>query len=56
MADGSGIIDYEEALTLNARTGIPIKFTGRIVGKAPDVTTIYKIFRVTVAHIAAGKF
>jgi hypothetical protein len=29
---------------------------GSIVGKTPDVTTSYKISRVTVAAIAVGRF
>jgi hypothetical protein len=47
---------YREALTLNARTGIPIEYTAGAVGKTPDVTVSYKVSRVTVAAIAAGKF
>jgi hypothetical protein len=47
---------YREALTINARTGIPIEFTGGGVGKTPDVTVTYKISRVTLAAIAAGRF
>jgi hypothetical protein len=46
----------EGAMTLNASTGVPLEFTDGIVGKAPDSTTTYKVSRVTVADIAAGKF
>jgi hypothetical protein len=47
---------YQQALTLNARTGVPINFTGGAVGKTPSVSIRYKVSRVTVAAIAAGKF
>jgi hypothetical protein len=51
--DGSGT--SEGAMTLNASTGIPLKYTDGPVGKTPDSTTTYKVSRVTVADIAAGK-
>lgn len=47
---------FEGAMTLNASTGVPLKYTDGPVGKTPDSTTIYKVSRVTVADIAAGKF
>jgi len=47
---------YEGALTLNASTGVPSEYADGAVGKTPEVTCIYKISRVTVADIAAGKF
>jgi hypothetical protein len=46
----------EAVMTLNASTGIPLKYTDGTVGKTPDSTTTYKVSRVTVAGIAAGKF
>jgi hypothetical protein len=46
----------EGAMTLNASTGIPLKYTDGPVGKTADSTTTYKVSRVTVADIAAGKF
>lgn len=46
----------EGALTLNASTGVPLKYTDGTVGKAPESTTTYKVSRVSVADIAAGKF
>lgn len=52
--DGNG--RSEAAMTLNASTGVPLQYTDGPVGKAPDSTTIYKVSRVTVADIAAGKF
>jgi hypothetical protein len=47
---------FEGAMTLNASTGVPLKYTNGAVGKTPDSTTTYKVSRVTVADIAAGKF
>jgi hypothetical protein len=44
----------EGAMTLNASTGVPLKYTAGTVGKTPDSTTTYKVSRVTVADIAAG--
>jgi hypothetical protein len=49
-----GTPDYQEALTINADTGIPLKFVG-----GPDdtaaVTVTYAVTRVNLADIAAGK-
>jgi hypothetical protein len=46
----------EGAMTLDASTGVPLEYTDGPVGKTPDSTTSYKVSRVTVADIAAGKF
>jgi hypothetical protein len=46
----------EGVMTLNASTGVPLKYTDGAVGKTPYSTTTYKVSRVTVADIAAGKF
>ena len=46
---------YQEALTINADTGIPLGFTGGPAGQ-PAVTVTYVVTRVTLADIAAGKF
>jgi hypothetical protein len=46
----------EAVMTLNASTGVPLKYTDGTVGKTPDTTTTYRVSRVTVAAIAAGKF
>jgi hypothetical protein len=46
----------EGAMTLNASTGIPLKYTDGAVGQTPDSTTIYQVSRVTIADILAGKF
>jgi hypothetical protein len=48
--------DYQEALTINAQTGVPMGFTGGTPGQTPGVTVTYQISRVTVSDIAAGKF
>jgi len=50
-----GDLRSTQTLTLNASTGIPIEFTGG-AGKTPALTVTYKVSRVTVAAIAAGKF
>jgi hypothetical protein len=46
---------YQEALTINADTGMPVKFVG---GTPSNVSTTvnYVVTRVTLADIAAGKF
>ena len=46
---------YQEAITINADTGIPLGFTGGPAGKAA-VTVTYVVTRVHLADIAAGKF
>jgi hypothetical protein len=53
-ASGNG--KWEATMTLDASTGIPLEYTDGQVGKAPDSTTTYRVTRVTVADIAAGKF
>lgn len=46
---------YQEAITINADTGIPLKFAGGPAGKAAATVT-YVVTRVNLADIAAGKF
>jgi hypothetical protein len=46
---------YQEAITINADTGIPLGFAGGPVGKVA-VTVTYVVTRVNLADIAAGKF
>jgi hypothetical protein len=46
---------YQEAITINADTGIPLGFAGGPVGKTA-VTVTYVVTRVSLADIAAGKF
>jgi hypothetical protein len=47
--------DYQEAITINAKTGIPLQITSGPVGK-DAVTVSYVVTRVNLADIAAGKF
>jgi hypothetical protein len=46
---------YQEAITINADTGIPLGFVGGPAGHAA-VTVTYVVTRVNLADIAAGKF
>jgi hypothetical protein len=46
---------YQEAITINAGTGIPLGFAGGPAGKAA-VTVTYVVTRVNLTDIAAGKF
>lgn len=48
--------NYQEALTINASTGVPVAFAGGTPGQKPNVTITYQVSRVTLAAIAAGKF
>jgi hypothetical protein len=45
---------YQEAITINADTGIPLGFAGGPAGKVA-VTVTYVVTRVNLADIAAGK-
>jgi hypothetical protein len=53
---GAGGSTYQEATTINAQTGIPLKFTGGPAGGPPDTTVTWKLTRVYLADIAAGNF
>ena len=53
---GAGGSTYQEATTINAQTGIPLKFTGGPAGGPADTTVTWKLTRVNLADIAAGKF
>jgi len=46
---------YQEAITINADTGIPLEVVGGPAGQ-PGVTVSYVVTRVTLADIAAGRF
>ena len=46
---------YQEAITINADTGIPLKFVGGTADKVATAVT-YVVTRVSLADIAAGKF
>jgi hypothetical protein len=48
--------DYQETLTINGTTGVPIGFAGGVPGHRPETTSTYRVSRVTVAAIAAGRF
>jgi hypothetical protein len=48
--------NYQEALTINATTGVPVSFAGGVPGQTPSVTITYQVSRATLADIAAGKF
>jgi hypothetical protein len=52
---GVGGPAYQEAITINADTGIPLHFVGGPVGR-PGVTVTYVVTRVSLANIEAGKF
>lgn len=45
---------YQEQLTINSDTGMPIQFTGGQPGAAPATTVDYGVQRVTLANIASG--
>lgn len=47
-------MNYEEQLTINAETGMPIQFVGGAPGGAADTTVDYRVARVTLSDVAAG--
>jgi hypothetical protein len=47
---------YQEAITINADTGIPLGVVGGPAGGNATVTVTYVVTRVNLADIAAGKF
>ena len=55
-AKAAAMPPYQEAITINADTGIPLGFAGGTPGGAPSVTVNYVVTRVSLAGIAAGKF
>ncbi len=48
-------LSYQEAITINANTGIPLKMDGGTPGTV-DTTVTWVVTRVNLADIAAGKF
>jgi len=48
--------NYQEAITINASTGVPVSFAGGTPGQTPSVTVTYQVSRVTLTNIAAGNF
>jgi len=51
---GSGMA-YQEAITINANTGIPLKMDGGTPGTV-DTTVTWVVTRVNLADVASGKF
>jgi hypothetical protein len=47
---------YQEQLTINANTGIPVSANGGTAGQAPAATVSYHVSRVILSDVAAGKF
>ena len=47
---------YQEAITINADTGIPLGIASSPAGKVSVGTVTYVVTRVSLADIAAGKF
>jgi hypothetical protein len=57
-ANPKGVMDgpaYQEAITINADTGIPLKITSGTAGQVTGIVS-YVVTRVTLADVAAGKF
>jgi hypothetical protein len=48
--------NYQEALTINATSGVPVSFAGGTPGQTPGVTVTYQVSRVTMSDMAAGDF
>ena len=48
--------NYQEALTINATSGVPVSFAGGTPGQTPSVTVVYAVSRVTMSDMAAGDF
>ncbi|HEX6525716.1 MAG TPA: hypothetical protein VF070_37740, partial [Streptosporangiaceae bacterium] len=53
---GGGEQTYQEAITINAQTGIPLKMVGGPHGGPADTTVTWKVTRVNLADVAAGRF
>jgi hypothetical protein len=47
---------YQEAITINADTGVPLGFASGPPGQAATTTVTYVVTRVNLADIAVGKF
>jgi hypothetical protein len=48
-------VGYTEQLTINADTGQPIEFVGKSGGSPAATTVDYKVARVTLSSVAAGR-
>lgn len=53
---GPGGAGYQEVMTISARTGIPLKFTGGPADGPADTTVTWKVTRVNLADVAVGRF
>jgi RNA polymerase sigma factor (sigma-70 family) len=53
---GAGGQSYQEAITIDAQTGIPLKMVGGPASGPADTTVTWKVTRVNLADVAAGKF
>jgi hypothetical protein len=53
---GAGGPAYQEAITINAQTGIPLKMVGGPAGGPAATTVAWVVTRVNLADIAAGNF
>jgi hypothetical protein len=47
-------MNYQEQLTVNAETGMPIRFVGGAPGGAAGTAVDYQVARVTLSDVAAG--
>ena len=47
---------FQEQLTINATTGIPISFSGGAPGQPPASRITYRVSRVTLSQVAQGHF
>ena len=54
--NGPAGANYQEAITINAQTGIPLKMVGGPPGGPADTTVTWKVTRVNLADVAAGRF
>ena len=52
---GAGGQTYQQAITINAQTGIPLKMVGGPHGGPADMTVTWKVTRVNLADVAVGK-
>jgi hypothetical protein len=46
----------QQVLTINARTGIPVSSVSGVPGQKPSSIVTFRVSRVTVAAIAAGRY
>jgi hypothetical protein len=46
--------NYQEQLTIDASTGVPVSFVGGTIGQPPTVQVSYQVSRVSLAEVAKG--